>query len=138
MKISAPGLELEVSARSPCTDEDWCWVHVIADVPGFSARLDAQLQGEDLSRFASEVGRLHESVGEPGTATLSSYERGLEVTLTMQRLGGISGRYRLESERVGGDPAVLSGPFERDQSFLPALRDDVLNLLDELKGGNEA
>ena len=138
MKITAPGLELDVSARSECTEEDWCWVHVAADVPGFAAHFDAQLQGEDLSRFAAEVGRLQESVGGPGTATLSSYERGLEITLTMQRLGGISGRYRFESERIGGDPAVLSGPFEMDQSFLPRLRDDVLNLLSELKGANEA
>jgi hypothetical protein len=135
MKISAPGLELDVSARSLCTDEDWCWVHVTADVPGFAARFDAQLQAEDLSRFAAEVGRLHESVGEPGTATLSSYERGLEITLTMHKLGGILGRYRFESERIGGDPAVLSGPFEMDQSFLPALREEVLDLLGELKGG---
>ena len=138
MKISAPGLELEVSARSPCTDEDWCWVHVTAEVPGFSARFDAQLQGGDLSRFATEVGRLHESVSEPGTARLSSYERGLEITINLQRLGGISGRYRFESERIGGDPAVLSGPFEIDQSFLTGLREDVLNLLSELKGANEA
>ena len=96
------------------------------------------MQTDDLSRFASELRVLNENVGHVGTATLASAEPDLELILSMQRLGGISGRYRLESERREGVPTVLSGAFDADQSFLPALLRDVSALLLKLRGEHEA
>ena len=138
MKISAPGLELEVSAVSQCTDEGWCQVHVEVAVPGFVGDFQAQLQGSDLSRFAREIDNLYAAVGRPGVATLSSHEPGIEISLTMQKLGSIAGAFRLESHRVGGEGTVLSGPFEIDQSFLPALGSSVARLFVDVGGENEA
>src|SRR5688500_18943057 len=119
MRISASGLHLQLQARRRADDEDWCRVQVVAQVNGFQGEFEAWLQAADLERFANAVDRMYESVGQASIATLSSAEPYIEVTLTMRQLGGIHGRYKLESERRDGAPTVLSGAFEIDQSFLP-------------------
>jgi hypothetical protein len=138
MKISCHGLTIELIPLRSFDDEGWCRVQVQAVVPGFEGNCEAWLQSADLVRFESQIGAMYESVGLPGTATLASAEPDLEVVLTMQRMGGVSGRYRLESERRDGVPTVLSGAFEMDQSFLPALQGSVGELLSDLGGHHEA
>lgn len=138
MKINTHGLTLEVVAQETADEEGWCRVHVHALAPGFEGNFDAWLQTCDLDRFGTEIGHLYDAVGQPGTATLASTEPDIEVVLTMGRMGGISGRYRLESERRDGEATVLSGAFEIDQSFLPGLQGSVQALLAELGGVRDA
>lgn len=134
MKLSSSGLQLELLARRRANDEDWCRVQVEARANGFRGEFEAWLQTADLERFSSAVDHMYKSVGQANIATLSSAEPDIVVSLTMHPLGGIDGRYRLESERRDGAPTVLSGVFEIDQSFLPVLHESIETLLSELRG----
>ncbi|KRH99694.1 hypothetical protein [Curvibacter sp. PAE-UM] len=138
MKIATRGLELELVVLRPADEEGWCRVRASVQVPGFDGEIEAWLQTDDLSRFAAELRALDENVGQPGSARLASAEPDIELVISTQRLGAISGRYRLESERREGVPTVLSGAFDADQSFLPGMVDDVKALLSELGGAHEA
>lgn len=138
MKISAHGLSLELQPCRQLDDEDWCRVQVLASVPGFEADFETWLQGSDLVRFAMELDGLYESAGKPGSASLFSAEPNIFMELTMQTLGGIKGQYKFRNDAGGEVPAILSGGFDLDQSYLPSLRNSVSNLLAELGGAREA
>ena len=68
-------------------------------------------------------------IGTPQTAQLASAERDIQLRLQSQPLGGILGSYRFESERRDGVATALTGSFELDQSFLPALAESVRSLI---------
>ena len=138
MKLDAHGLEIELRPARVADDEGWCRVHVYAEASGFSGRFEAWLQVEDLARFRRELAAMYASVGRASTATLASAEPDIWVELTMRTLGGIAGRYELESERRDGAATMLSGAFELDQSFLPELQESVGLLIQQLQGQNVA
>jgi hypothetical protein len=138
MRLATHGLELELLPLGSADGEGWCRVSVSVRVPGFDGNTEAWLQTHDVSRFLAELKVLDENVGQVGTATLASAEPDLEISFSMQRLGGISGRYRIESERPGGVPTVLSGAFAADQSYLPGLVGDAQALISDLTGQHEA
>jgi hypothetical protein len=133
MKIAARGLTIELSVVNALDQEDWCRVSVLASVPGFGADFVAYLQGGDLHQFREQIDLMYASVGQPSKAILSSAEPGITITLSMERLGGIAGTYKLEAEYGGGGAPTLTGAFEIDQSYLPALSNDIGRLLAELK-----
>lgn len=132
MKLATPSLTIELQPRRSVDDEDWVRAQVLTKANGFRGDFEAWLQLGDLERFARELDAMHQQVGRPATATLTSAEPDIHVKLTMQSLGAISGTYALESERPTGTPTLLSGAFEIDQSYLPALRQSVEALMVEL------
>ena len=136
MKLSTPGLQLELLPLRQADDEQWCRVQVRAAVRGFEANYEAWLQTADLELFKNEIAALYRDVGQPGVATLASAELDIKVTLTMQTLGGIEGSYRFQSEQRDGGATKLSGTFELDQSFLPELCASIDTLLNELQTKN--
>ncbi len=134
MKIVAHGLKLEVAPVNPLDQEDWCRVHVVAEVPGFQVDLVVYLQGADLRLFRDAINSMYEAVGKPSEAALSSYEPGVELTLSMQSLGGIVGTYKFEGEFLEGGAPRLTGGFALDQSYLPNLSQEIDVLLEHLGG----
>jgi hypothetical protein len=104
-------------------------VEVEARVSGFIANYSAELQVEDLERFARELREMQDGLGRESTATLTSAQPDLLIELKMNRLGQISGRYAFESARRGGVPTVLSCAFDMDQSFLTSLQHGLATLV---------
>jgi hypothetical protein len=137
MRISATHLQLELQPRRKVDDEDWVRVQVLLRVHGFRGDFEAWLQLGDLIRFRDDIERMHENVGQQTSASLASAEPDIEIRLESQRLGGIQGTYRFESERLDGRPTALSGAFEIDQSHLPAIRASINDLI-ELLGNTPA
>jgi hypothetical protein len=138
MHLNTPALQLQLSPVRLADDEDWCRVQVEASTGGFTANFEAWLQTVDLEHFAQELDAMYQTVGTPGTATLSSAEPDIFLELSMQRLGTISGSYKLQGDGGAGGSSALSGTFEADQSFLPALRASVLSLISGLRQPNAA
>jgi hypothetical protein len=134
MKIDAHGLGLELLAVDLLDREDWCRVRVLAQVPGFHADFVAYLQGADLRRFRDDANAMYDAVGKPKEITLGSFEPGISLTLAMQTLGGIRGKYKFQGDFVEGGAPCLMGNFELDQSYLPSLSDGIDQLLAELAG----
>lgn len=133
MNLTAPALQLQLSPRRRADDEDWCRVQVVASACRFAADFEAWLQTSDLERFAQELEALYRAVGVPGTATLSCAEPNIYLELSMQRLGGVTGKYKLQGEAEAGGSSALSGTFEVDQSFLPSLRESAIALISQLR-----
>ncbi len=129
VKLSAATLTIELRPRRIVDDEDWVRVQVLAGANGFRGDFEAWLQLGDLVRFSEEIEVMHPSLGQALTATLASAEPDIKTMLNTQALGGIEGTYALESERPIGTPTVLSGGFAIDQSYLPALRDSIDDLI---------
>ena len=138
MNLHTPTIQLQLSPRQRADDEDWCRVQVTASAGRFTADFDAYLQTADLERFADELEALHRGVVTPALATLASAEPNVYVQLSMQRLGGISGKYELQGEEGAGGTARLSGTFEADQSYLPSLQESVRTLISQLRSQNAA
>ena len=138
MNLHTPAIQLQLSPRRRADDEDWCRVQVTARVSRFTADFEAYLQTADLERFAHELEALYRNVGTPATATLACAEPNIYVQLSMQRLGGISGKYELLGEEEAGGTASLSGTFAADQSHLPSLLESVRTLISELRSQNAA
>lgn len=129
MKLSTSNFHLELQPRRAVDDEDWVRLQVLLQVNGFRGDFEAWLQLNDLVRFRSEIEQMYEGVGQPAKATLASAEPDIDICLQSKRLGGISGIYRFESERLNGTPTMLSGAFEIDQSHLPGLERSVESLI---------
>jgi hypothetical protein len=72
---------------------------------------------------------MHEAVGSQAFAVLANHEPGIDVRLAMQPLGQIHGTYAFESEHAHGEPTILSGAFEIDQSCLRRLLASVDSLV---------
>jgi hypothetical protein len=136
MNLSSGALTIELQPRRTVDDEDWVRVQVVVGANGFRGDFEAWLQLADLSRFRDELEDMHQCVGQEKSAVLASAEPDIEVRLDMQQLGQIHGRYAFESERVNGQPTVLSGSFEIDQSYLPRLRTSVDSLIWQLGGAS--
>ncbi|HTV97822.1 MAG TPA: hypothetical protein VME42_17630 [Steroidobacteraceae bacterium] len=134
MEISAKGLQLNLRALRRADDEEWTRVMVLVKVPGFLGEFEAWLQTSDITRFADACNALYKNVGKQGDATLQCAEPGISLKLESNSLGGIAGRYALESERPVGIPTLLSGSFQLDQSYLPALEKSARQLAAELSG----
>jgi hypothetical protein len=77
---------------------------------------------------------MYERLGQMSTAVLSSAEPDVQLRLESHRLGGVSGNYRLECERIEGTPTQLSGAVQLDQSCLPELASSVEGLVHALSG----
>lgn len=129
MEIRAQGLQLSLRVAQPPDQEGWIKLDVEVTVAGFSGRCLGWIQHDDLGRFADALQQMDATVGEPSKAVLSSAEPDIKIELSMDRRGHVVGRYAFESERRDGIPTVLSGAFEMDRSFLPALRREVAELV---------
>jgi len=127
--MSTPHLQLELQPRRKVDEEDWVRVQVLLQTNGFRGDFEAWLQLTDLVRFRDEIEEMYDCVGEQRSAILSSAEPDIDIRLESRRLGGIQGSYRLESERLNGEPTAISGAFELDQSHLPSLQTSVDSLV---------
>jgi hypothetical protein len=133
IELHSHGLHLELTISGPPTDEDWLRATVRVEVPGFAGEYSCQLQTRDLERFAVQLENMHRTTGSESTAELSSAEPGIRIVLRSNRFGQVGGLFELESQRPGGVPTLLSGPFEMDQSYLPGLVRSIMNAVHELR-----
>ncbi len=138
MKITIGTLSIQLLPIRGVNVEDWVVVRAIITTDGFAGDFEAQLQLADLERFDCEVGAMYDNVGQPLTAELSSAEPGVWLQLKMRNLGGVASAYRFECEDSSGASTMLSGSFEMDQSYLPALRASVNELAYQLKTGSRS
>jgi hypothetical protein len=136
MELRTHGLEVHLDPLGQADSEGWTHVQIEVRVSGFFGRYTAQLELEDLKRFAYELASMEDGLGWESKAALCSAEPDLSIELTMNRLGQISGRYVFESERRDGVPTALTGAFEMDQSFSPSLREGCAALISQLAPGN--
>lgn len=136
MKLTAGTFRIELFPRRRVDDEDWVRVQLVASALGFVADFEAWLQLEDLRRFGREVETMYSTLG--GIAELSSAEPDIRLRLTATSMGQIAGNYRFESEHREGGATVMSGAFELDQSYLPAVVASVGGLVAELGHQNVA
>jgi hypothetical protein len=135
MELRTHGLELHLRPIGQADSGGWTRVHAEVRVSGFLGQYNAQIQLEDLERFALELRDMHDGFDRDSRAVLRSAEPDLFIELAMNRLGQIKGRYVFESERRDGVPTALTGAFEMDQSFLPLLRQRCDELIAQLSPG---
>jgi hypothetical protein len=129
IELNAHGAAFVISVHQPADVEGWCKVRVEVRTNGFVGETIAWLEKESLERFGDDLGWMIQNLGKECTAHLCSVEPDLDIQIKMNRLGQIIGTFALESERREGVPTVLSGSFDMDQTFLPHLKTQVLNLL---------
>jgi len=130
MKLIAPSLSLRLEPVRPVDSEDW--VRVRASVIGgvFAGAFEAYLQLGALRRFNEQVELMHAQVGTPREAVLSCHEPGICVRLASNSMGQVEGTYEFENE--DGSLAKLTGSFQVDQSYLPALAASTQELIASL------
>jgi hypothetical protein len=102
MELRTHGLELHLHPIGQADSEGWIRVQVDVQVNGFAGRYTAQLELEDLKRFARDLRKMEDDLGRASKAALSSAEPDLFIELAMNRLGQIRGQYAFESERRDG------------------------------------
>lgn len=133
MKLSAGPFRIQLLPLCKVDSEDWVRVRVIVSAIGFEGDFEAWLQLGDLYRFENEINAMYLAVGQAVSAVLACAEPDIWLRLKMQTLGGVLGDYRFTSAFLADTPTALSGGFEMDQSFLPALQTSVHELADALK-----
>ena len=136
MKLITNGLYIELLPRRTVDDEDWVRVQAIIKANGFTGDIEAWLQLDDLKRFESQINLMYQSPGVEAKATLECFEPGIHIDLEMKVLGGITGSYKFVSENLVPRFTTLSGPIELDQSYLPALAEEIRELVSELQNDN--
>ena len=130
MQLRTPTLRVELEVLHRADDEDWARVRVEVHAGGFTGNFEAWLHAGDLDNFSKQLGALFENVGQAGTARLACAERGVDLSLSMETMGGIGGQYEFFDERTS---ATLSGSFNIDQSYIPEWRNCVDSFADELR-----
>ena len=93
MQLRTPTFSVELEALRRADDEDWARVRVNVQAGGFTGAFDAWLQSGDLDSFSSQLGALYENVGHAGDARLACAERGIDISLSMEKMGGINGQF---------------------------------------------
>src|SRR5262249_49443027 len=128
MQLRTHGLNLAIDFSSP-NDDDWLACHVTVEVPGFSGAFPCWMWRSDLESFHRQLVRMVEQVGvTSAAANLTSTDPGIDLHFSMNRAGQIEGRYALQNFDSPGQ-ATLSGSFEMDQSYLPGLVAQAVELL---------
>ena len=123
MELHTYGLSLKLHFGKP-TDEGWLVCSVVVDVPGFHGKLDCHVMQADLQQFRSQLAQAIDRIGEPTEVRLVGTEPGIDLVLTVNRLGQIHGTYELRNLDAPGSPA-LAGSFDMDQTFLRPLLSEV-------------
>jgi hypothetical protein len=136
MKLFTNSFSVNLDPLRVVDEEDWVRVHVTAKADVFTGDFDAWLQLNDLVCFKTELEHMDANIGKSNSAQLVSHEPGVDITLSMQPLGQIEGSYVFENESTGRGSTKLSGSFELDQSYLPALMSSVESLILELGGAS--
>ena len=130
MKLIASSLSLHLEPARSVDSEDWVRVRVSVLGGVFAGTFEAYLQLGDLSRFKAEVELMHAQVGSPHEAVLSCHEPGIYVRLASNSMGQVEGTYEFENEDCS--LAKLTGSFQVDQSYLPALAASAQELIASL------
>ena len=130
MQLRTPNFSVELEALCRTDDEDWARVRVDVQAGGFTGAFDAWLQSGDLDDFSKQLGALYENVGHAGQARLACAERGIDISLSMEKMGGVNGQYEFFDE---SSSAYLSGTFTIDQSYIPEWRNCVESFAQELR-----
>jgi hypothetical protein len=130
MQLRTPTFSVEMEALRRADDEDWARVRVDVQAGGFTGAFEAWLQSGDLDNFSNQLGALYENVGQAGKARLACAERGIDLSLSMETMGGINGQFEFFDERTS---ASLSGSFTIDQSYISEWRNCVESFAQELR-----
>jgi hypothetical protein len=130
MQLRTPTFSVALEARRRADDEDWARVRIDVRAGGFTGAFDAWLQSGDLDNFSNQLAALYENVGHAGEARLACAERGIDISLSMEKMGGINGQFEFFDERTS---TSLSGSFTIDQSYLPEWRNRVESFAQELR-----
>jgi hypothetical protein len=130
MQLETPTFSVNLEAIRAADDFDCAWVRVEVHAGGFTGNFEAFLQTCDLDCFSKALGDLYENVGLPGTASLIFAERGVVLSMAMEKNGSITGEYEFFDDSVR---TTLSGSFTIDQSYIPEWRKRVEALAQDLR-----
>jgi len=107
----------------------WAEVSIIAETPEFRAAFEASIMPWELTTFREDLKRLHTDLS--GEIVWNTVEHFLDLKATMDRLGHI----HWEVELIRHHPTTtLYLEFESDQSYLPALIEQLDFIFIELRG----
>jgi hypothetical protein len=134
LELSADGLDFQLVPIGEPDRNHVIHAKVLVAVPGFKGEYEASIEPQEFLGFARGLDNLSVSLSPGDSAVLEPFEHDFSLTLTMGTGGHIGGTYRFQGGRFdGATPAVLSGEFAMDQSYLPELRRQVTAMLDILQ-----
>ena len=93
MQLRTPTFSVELEALRRADDEDWARVRLDVQAGGFTGAFDAWLQSGDLDSFSNQLGALFQNVGHAGEARLACAERGIDISLSIEKMGSINGQF---------------------------------------------
>jgi hypothetical protein len=130
--LRADGLELTIHELNRTQGEDgnnpydfWVNCEVLVTVPNFAGSFRWMALQKELETLADEIEKLVAQIGKEAAFTFRSLEPAIELSLRMNILGQISGRYVVTA---GPDGPELRGGFGLDQTYLVSLAAAVRNL----------
>jgi len=111
----------------------WAEVSILAETPQFRAAFDESIMLWELTTFREDLKRLHTDLS--GEIVWRSVETFVNLKATMDRLGHI----HWEIDLIRYHPtATLYLEFESDQSYLPALIEQLDSIFMELRSAEAA
>ena len=137
MELRGRGLDLSIRPVDVVDPRESEQVDISIRVAGFRGHYQVSSVVSELLSFDGELGALMRNL-IPGRKAVLDFMESVRVELIMGELGHIEGRYEFTTDScgVGGMvPTMLTGAFTLDQSYLPALRREVVELLADLGVG---
>ena len=126
-------LSIEVLVRSYATEDYWDgnWVvaHIKVMLPGFQAKFSEGLHLSELHSFSQDLKRLYSEL--EGIARLVAMEGFLDLKAEIDNRGRIHWSVELSHPVGSGNEARLQFAMHSDQSYLPALLDQIEAVLTE-------
>ncbi|MDJ0908140.1 MAG: hypothetical protein QNI99_03035 [Woeseiaceae bacterium] len=107
--------------------DGWLLADVEVSAGRFRVRYDASFDTRAFSEFARQLKTLHQTVS--GSASFTSLERQLELTLTCSSLGRISVRGEAMDEAGTGNKLLFKLGIEFDQTHLPEILESLNAML---------
>jgi hypothetical protein len=114
LEFNTDGLTGTIDIRSR-NSEGWRNCHVAVSAFGFTAEYNCDVREEELCAFREELESASRNLGTEQIIEFCTLERGIDLRLTVNRRGHVTGIYEFARELRG---PKLSGQFESDQTFL--------------------
>lgn len=126
-KLDIAVLERNFPEEAGTWGGDWVRSTVSLEIPGYSAYFEADLRTDEFARFLKQLEAMNSEL--KGTAAFQPLEKIVEITGEMNSLGGIV--WEVETSFPLGGDTVLQFTLGADQSYLPALIQELKKLLEE-------
>lgn len=126
-KVEIVVLERSFPEEGGTWEGDWVASTVSVDIPGYKANFEADLRTGEFVSFLKELEAMNSEL--KGTAAFEPLEKIVEIKGEMNSLGGIV--WEIETSYPSGGDTVLQFTLGADQSYLPALIQELKELLEE-------